>query len=52
MYGNNLISLLKLLINKEGEMNLDFTDEIIMGVCAVHNGEYVSARLKQLLNIV
>jgi H+-translocating NAD(P) transhydrogenase subunit alpha len=52
MYGNNLISLLKLLINKEGEMNLDFTDEIIMGVCAVHNGEFVSARLKQLLNIV
>jgi NAD(P) transhydrogenase subunit alpha len=52
MYGNNLTSLLKILINTEGELNLDFTDEIIMGVCAVHNGEYVSARLKQLLNIV
>lgn len=51
MYGNNLTSLLKILINKEGELTLDFTDEIITGVCAVHDGEYVSPRLKQLLNI-
>ena len=51
MYGNNLTSLLKILINKDGELNLDFTDEIITGVCAVHDGEYVSPRLKQLLNI-
>jgi len=51
LYGNNILSLLKLIVNKEGNLTLDFADEIISGICAVHSGEYVSARLKQLLNI-
>jgi NAD(P) transhydrogenase subunit alpha len=51
MYGNNVLSLLKLIVNKEGNLSLDFSDEIITGICAVHSGEYLSARLKQLLNI-
>lgn len=51
MYGNNVISLLKLLVSKEGKLTLDFDDEIISGICAVHSGDYLSARLKQLLNI-
>jgi len=51
MYGNNVLSLLKLLVNKEGNLFLDFSDEIITGICAVHSGEYLSARLKQLLKI-
>ncbi len=51
LYGNNILSLLKLIVNKEGKLSLDFSDEIISGICAVHSREYISARLKQLLNI-
>jgi hypothetical protein len=39
------------MLNKEGNLNLDMQDEIINGTTAVHNGEYVSQRAKQLLNI-
>ncbi len=50
MFGNNIINLLKIMIDK-GEMKLNLDDEIINGTTAVHNGEYVSNRVKQLLNI-
>ncbi len=51
MYGNNLINLLKIMINKEGNLNLNMDDEIIKGTTAVHSHEYVSQRVKQILNI-
>jgi len=51
MFGCNLINLLKIMINKEGSLDLNMQDEIISGTIAVHNGEYVSRRVKQMLNI-
>jgi len=51
MFGNNIINLLKIILNKEGHLNLNMQDEIINGTTAVHAGEYVSRRAKQLLNI-
>lgn len=51
MFGSNIINLLKILIDKEGNFMLNMEDEIINGTTAVHAGEYVSQRLKQLLNI-
>jgi len=51
MFGNNINNLLKIMINKEGNLNLNMQDEIIIGTTAVHNKEYVSPRVKQLLNI-
>ena len=47
MFGNNLTNLLKLLIDKEGKLVLDFNDEIIKGTCACHQGNIVSQRLKK-----
>ena len=51
MFGNNIINLLKIILNKEGNLNLNMQDEIINGTTAVHAGAYVSQRAKQLLNI-
>lgn len=51
MFGNNIINLLKIILDKEGNLNLNMQDEIINGTTAVHAGEYVSQRAKQLLNI-
>jgi NAD(P) transhydrogenase subunit alpha len=51
MFGSNIVNLLKIMINKEGRLDLNFGDDIIKGTTAVHNREYVSERIKQLLNL-
>ena len=51
MFGSNIINLLKIMIDKEGNLSLNLQDEIINGTTAVHAKEYVSQRVKQMLNI-
>jgi H+-translocating NAD(P) transhydrogenase subunit alpha len=51
MFGSNIVNLLKIMINKEGKLVMDMQDAIISGTTAVHNKEYVSQRVKQMLNI-
>lgn len=45
LYAKNMLNLLKLLI-KEGELNLDFEDEIILNTTVTHQGQVVSPMLK------
>jgi NAD(P) transhydrogenase subunit alpha len=52
MFGNNIINLLKILVDREGNLVLNIQDEIISGTTAVHAGEYVSLRVRQMLNII
>lgn len=51
MFGANILNLLKIMIGKEGSMNIDLADDIIKGTTAIHNREYVSERVKQMLDI-
>ncbi len=51
MFGNNIINLLKIMVDKEGRVVPDMNDEIIKGTTAVHAGEYVSPRIIQILEI-
>jgi len=51
MFGSNIINLLKIMIDKEGKLILNLEDEIIHETTAVNAGEYVSRRVKQMLNI-
>lgn len=46
MFGKNVINFLKLII-KNGEMNLNFEDDIVRETCIVHKGEVMNSRLKQ-----
>ena len=48
MYGNNLVNFLKLLIDENGGLKLDFEDEIVSGTCMIHEKQLVNERLKQL----
>lgn len=48
MFGKNVVNLLKLFITEEGELNLNFEDEIIKGACLTHKGEIVNERVKSL----
>jgi H+-translocating NAD(P) transhydrogenase subunit alpha len=51
MFGCNIINLLKIMIDKEGKMILNLQDDILNGTTAVHGKEYISKRVKQMLNI-
>ena len=51
MFGNNIINLLKIMVDSEGKLVLNMEDEIINGTTAVHGKEYLSKRAKQMLNI-
>lgn len=51
MFGSNINNLLKIIINKEGKLDLNMEDDIIKGTVAVHEKQYVSQRVKQMLNI-
>jgi NAD(P) transhydrogenase subunit alpha len=46
MAGNNIINFLKLIIHKDGSLNLNWNDEIVKGTCIVHDGEIVNEKLK------
>ena len=41
LYARNVQSLLELMVSEEGELTLDFEDEIIKGACITHEGEIV-----------
>jgi len=49
MYSKNVLNFLKLVINKEGGMALNFEDDIVKGTCIVHNGQVVNDRVLALL---
>ncbi len=51
MFGCNIINLLKIMIDKNGSLRPDMTDEIVSGTTAVHGKEYISQRVKQMLEI-
>ena len=46
LFARNVLALLELIFDEEGEMNLDFDDEIIAGSCVVRDGEIVHAGAK------
>ncbi|MBD2311051.1 Re/Si-specific NAD(P)(+) transhydrogenase subunit alpha [Desertifilum sp. FACHB-1129] len=49
MYAKNISTLLEYLI-KEGELNLDFADDIASSTCITHGGEIRNARVQEALN--
>ena len=51
MFGSNIINLLKIMISKDGSLNLNMQDEIINGTTAVYNKEYICQRVRQMLDI-
>lgn len=51
MYGKNVENLLKLLHDKEGNLNIDFEDEIVRETVVAHQGEVPHARMRSLLGL-
>jgi NAD(P) transhydrogenase subunit alpha len=49
MYSKNLENLLALMVNDEGELALNWEDEVVSGACLTHGGEIKHAPSKQLI---
>jgi NAD(P) transhydrogenase subunit alpha len=50
LYARNVQSLLELLIDDEGNLDLNFDDEIIAGACITRGGEIVHAAAKKTVD--
>jgi NAD(P) transhydrogenase subunit alpha len=51
MLGNNYVNFLKMIIDKEGKLNLDFDDEIIRCTCMTHDGKIMNEKVLEILAI-
>lgn len=48
MFGKNVVNFIKLIAIK-GELNLNFSDDIVAATCIAHKGEIMSERMKQVM---
>jgi NAD(P) transhydrogenase subunit alpha len=48
MYGKNVLNFLNLLIDKEGNLVLNFEDDIVQGSCITHDHKIINERVKGL----
>ena len=51
MYARNIATFLKHLVNKEGRLVLDQSDEIVRETLVTHAGEVVHARVRELMGL-
>jgi NAD(P) transhydrogenase subunit alpha len=47
LYAKNIENLLGLMISEEGELTIDFDDEIVAGACITHEGEIKNERARE-----
>jgi NAD(P) transhydrogenase subunit alpha len=48
LYGKNVLNFLQLIIGKDGSMELNFTDDLVIGCCITHEGAVINDRVKAL----
>jgi len=48
VYGKNVMNFLQLVIDKDGNLNLNFEDDLVKGCCITYGGEVVHERVKGL----
>ncbi|WP_372647938.1 NAD(P) transhydrogenase subunit alpha [Draconibacterium sp.] len=49
MFGKNVLNFMKLMIGEEGELNLNFEDDIVKGTCITHAKELYNERVKSII---
>ncbi len=49
LYGKNTLNFLQLIIDKEGQLNLNFEDDLVKGTCIVHDKTITNERVQALL---
>jgi len=49
LYGKNVLNFLQLILTKDGNINLNFNDDLVQGCCVTHNGKVINERVRQLI---
>ncbi|MGB4829774.1 MAG: NAD(P)(+) transhydrogenase (Re/Si-specific) subunit alpha, partial [Chitinophagales bacterium] len=49
MFGKNILNYIKLIIDKDGNINLNFADDLVTGTCIAHEGEIKNERVKAVV---
>lgn len=49
VYGKNVMNFLQLIIDKEGNLNLNFEDDLVKGCCITYQGKVVHERVAGLI---
>ncbi|MDB5202492.1 MAG: hypothetical protein JWQ27_1901 [Ferruginibacter sp.] len=49
LYGKNIINFLQLIIDKEGNLSLNFEDDLVKGTCIARDGSISNDRVSQAL---
>lgn len=50
LYGKNILNFLQLIINKEGNLHLNFEDDLVKGTCVAHEGNITNDRVAGALS--
>ena len=50
VYAKNVFNFLKLVIDKDANMNLNFEDDLVKGTCIVYGGSITNERVQSLIN--
>ena len=49
-YGRNVLTFLKMLVSKDGQLVIDLADDILKNACITHNGEVISPIIKNRIH--
>ncbi|MBS4042910.1 MAG: NAD(P) transhydrogenase subunit alpha [Chitinophagaceae bacterium] len=50
LYGKNILNFLQLLLTSEGQINLNFEDDLVVGTCITHQGKIINERVAQIIS--
>lgn len=50
LYSKNVLNFLKLIINKDGGIDLNFNDDLVAGCCIANDGKIVNERVQTLIS--
>ena len=50
MLGKNYTNFLDLMIDEEGQLKLDFEDDILSGTCMTRDGEIQNERVREIIS--
>ena len=50
MFGKNMLNFIKLILNEDGSLNLNFEDDLVKGTCITHNKEVINDRVSKFIN--
>lgn len=48
VYGKNVLNFLQLITDKDGNLHLNWEDDLVKGCCITHNGEVMHERVKSI----